>query len=355
MSARTYQWAKRQRVGDSAAKALLKTYAHWATDDGETWVSNDELELETELNIQTIRRARAKLIAKGFLEPTRRRMGLTRSIIVYRIRQPERDPREPGETKSMATPSKNEGVSNSTSNTLWTSPKGDAQFEPPSNPEQLDLVLLAPPNSTQKGGEIPLEAPPNFDTKISIEKHEKDGDKQPARGASHVALHDEIRGMELPADVPQALWRMWCEHREAKAPNAPWTRAAARISLNRLVELAAQGQGAEDTISEAVLRGWTGLFPVKSARCSSNVVTAQADAINGGRPWWKSMAGIVARGVQLGLHQQTDEHPLRFKARVFRAAGSGAWVEQMVREAGSGTLREQLLAYFGGIGRSVAG
>ncbi|WP_027814527.1 hypothetical protein, partial [Burkholderia cenocepacia] len=88
MSGYAYQWAKRQQVGDSSAKTLLKTYAHWAAEDYSTWVTNDELMLDTELNIQTIRKARAKLVELGFLVETERRLGETRSIVVYQMLAP---------------------------------------------------------------------------------------------------------------------------------------------------------------------------------------------------------------------------------------------------------------------------
>ncbi|WP_080421107.1 YdaU family protein [Burkholderia ubonensis] len=44
--------------------------------------------------------------------------------------------------------------------------------------------------------------------------------------------------------------------------------------------------------------------------------------------WWRSWAGIVERGRQLGHEQGPDEHAFEFKLRVFRAAGDGPWWDE---------------------------
>ncbi|KUZ78484.1 hypothetical protein WI37_11115 [Burkholderia ubonensis] len=47
-----------------------------------------------------------------------------------------------------------------------------------------------------------------------------------------------------------------------------------------------------------------------------------------GGDWWRSWAGIVERGRQLGHEQGPDEHAFEFKLRVFRAAGDGPWWDE---------------------------
>jgi hypothetical protein len=178
--------------------------------------------------------------------------------------------------------------------------------------------------------------------------------RQPARRAPRVALHDELRSMELPDGITADVWSMWCEHREAKSKEAPWTRGAAMVSIKRLVKLAAAGQSPEVTVEEAVLRGWTGLFPVK-ADTTGGATTSGAQVI--GADWWKTSSGIEAMGARHSLKQKDGETFMHFKVRVFKAAGPGEWMEDMLRTVGreSEDRYEQLYAYFNDIPRDKNG
>ncbi|MGY6256562.1 hypothetical protein ACXIVK_24130 [Paraburkholderia caledonica] len=153
--------------------------------------------------------------------------------------------------------------------------------------------------------------------------------RQPARRAPRVALHDELLNIELPDTIPFAVWDMWCEHREAKSKDAPWTRPAARVSIKKLEMLAAAGQSPEVSVEEAVLRGWTGLFPVKA----TSMPAASGGSVAIAADWYTTVAGVEERGKQLGVTQRDGEVFMRFKARVVKAAGPGEWMEEMLRDA----------------------
>ncbi|MCM2543889.1 helix-turn-helix domain-containing protein [Burkholderia glumae] len=174
--------------------------------------------------------------------------------------------------------------------------------------------------------------------------------RQPARRAPRVALHGELRSRELPDWLPVSAWQDWCEHREAKEGDklAPWTIGAAKASINCLAKLRDAGHDPAAVIEASVLRGWTGLFPLKSD------ATAQA---SGGAPvpsdWWKSAPGIRARGEQLGIDERPNQVFEQFKARVFKAAGPGEWMEDMLSTVNreSPERYAALFAYFNDIPR----
>ncbi|MBU9581350.1 helix-turn-helix domain-containing protein [Burkholderia multivorans] len=172
---------------------------------------------------------------------------------------------------------------------------------------------------------------------------------QGARRAPRVALHAELRSTELPDWLAFEDWDMWCEHREAKHKDAPWTRPAATVSIRKLTKLRSLGQDPKACIEEAVLRGWTGLFPLKGdvAATSSGAGTTVAP------DWWKTAPGIRERGKQLGIDEKPNQVFEQFKARVFKAAGPGEWMEDMLRTVSreSEERYESLYAYFNDIPR----
>lgn len=335
MSGYASQWARKQVVGDSATKAVLKTYAHWATEDYSTWVSNEELMLDTELNIQTIRRARTRLIELGYLIETGKRKGRTQSIVVYQMLTPPEAKlvqcidRRRGETDSMCPPTLEEYLA-----------KGGEKASPSKSRQAKALEISShskfggardsassPSKFHSKQGEISSEAPPNFDTNIALYQHEKNMNKQPAQRNASAASHEKIRNLKLPPTISPETWAMWCEHREAKHEVAPWTAGAAKASINRLLALAAVSQPPEVTVEESVLRGWTGLFPLH-AKAAASVPDVEEQAL--GANWWRSSKDINAKAKQLGIQIGDGELYQNFKARVFKAAGIGPWVHELL-------------------------
>jgi hypothetical protein len=165
-------------------------------------------------------------------------------------------------------------------------------------------------------------------------------------------LHGELRSIDLPDCIDREAWLDWCEHREAKASAAgkavPWTHAAARVSVKKLTKIREAGGDVTAAIEEAVLRGWTGLWEAREEAAVSGKAAA-------GLPpdWWKTSSGIEARGAQLGVKAIDGEPFMRLKVRVFKAAGAGEWIEDLLRTVSreSEERYEQLYAYFNDIPR----
>jgi DNA-binding PadR family transcriptional regulator len=174
-------------------------------------------------------------------------------------------------------------------------------------------------NDGEKGGK-------GFAPEPSVSVTESPKKHQPTRKSAWAALHAEIRAMQLPDWLPASAWEIWCDHREAKAAsgNAPWLLTTAQVSILRLDELRNQAQLPVDCIKEAVLRGWSGLFPVKGS-------TTQVAAPQHGT-WWLDAPSIAKYGATIGVTQKDGEPFKRFAARVFKAAGPGEWREQMLRD-----------------------
>ncbi|WP_260439199.1 helix-turn-helix domain-containing protein [Burkholderia sp. Bp9099] len=189
-----------------------------------------------------------------------------------------------------------------------------------------------------------------FAPEPSVNHQEPPKNHQPARRAPRVALHAELRLIELPNWLPADAWADWCEHREAKARDkaAPWTRPAAKVSLRRLTKLRELGHDPVACIEEAVLRGWTGLFPARDEQQQGASGTPAAPA-----DWWKSESGYLARGAQLGVDRSKFQYFEQFKAKVCKLAGPGEWMEELLRTVSreSEERYEALYAYFNDIPR----
>ncbi|MFP3798666.1 helix-turn-helix domain-containing protein [Paraburkholderia sp. SIMBA_027] len=172
---------------------------------------------------------------------------------------------------------------------------------------------------------------------------------QGARQAPRIALHAELRAMELPEWVPSESWLDWCEHREAKEKKAdiPWTRPAAKVTLKKLAKIHDLGRDVVTAIDESVLRGWTGIWEAKDEESGT--------AAAGGAPdgWWNEEAGWRDQGKRLGIDPARFQYFEQFKAKVCKTLGPGAWTDYLLAAVSreSEQRGEALYAYLNDVPR----
>lgn len=72
------------------------------------------------------------------------------------------------------------------------------------------------------------------------------------------------RAVALPDWLPQDAWEAWLEVR--KKSRTPNTQRALRLAITELAKLKASGQNVRAVLEQSTLRGWRGVFEVKSAQ-----------------------------------------------------------------------------------------
>ncbi|MGU7784907.1 helix-turn-helix domain-containing protein [Burkholderia sp. PU8-34] len=241
------------------------------------------------------------------------------------------------------------------------------------NPDWLNGAELAPISSGSKGAKnAPIGKGASSDTKGASDDvkganqstkgckafapessgttKEPSENSQPARPAPRIALHGELRAIELPAWLPIDAWLDWCEHREAKATgkNAiPWTRPAARVSLKKLAKIHENAQDVVAAVDESVLRGWTGIWEAEAAASTTSASGVAADG------WWTGEAGWREQGKRVGVDPAKFRFFEQFKAKVCKLLGPGPWMEYLLAAVSreSEERGEHLYAYLNDIPR----
>ncbi len=81
--------------------------------------------------------------------------------------------------------------------------------------------------------------------------------------ALEALVYQQAKQERVKADEPlNEAWQLWNRHRNGKG----WTAKARELSMKKLRELAGtDGQLAMQIVCQSIERGWTGLFPMKTA------------------------------------------------------------------------------------------
>lgn len=353
MSGYAYQWAKRQRVGDSSAKTLLKTYAHWAAEDYTTWVTNDELVIDTEFNIQTIRKARAKLLELGYLVETRQRKGETRSIIVYQMLAPAGSTvvqsinQRTGETIVLSPPAIDD-VNSKRVQKPSPSKSGDAkpvQISSPSKSKAPPDIAGSPSKSHFKPLQISPEAPPNLVTKKGLGLHEKRGREADAKTSP--SLDEEKAEPSTGGTRLHPDWKPSAEQVAFAVSTQPgWdsNRVTREGQKFRNHWLAVPGDRAFKSDWNAMWEKWV----LSDDPMRSRSPVAPGGAVTG--DWWESDGGTDAQGASVGCSREKDEPTPKYLVRVAKASGRGPWIDfvlQQAKRSGSDKWFQQVVQYLG--------
>lgn len=154
-----------------------------------------------------------------------------------------------------------------------------------------------------------------------------------------------IRKLELPSEIPDPVWAMWCAYRESRLPDVDWDLNLARASLNTLSACVANGDSAQKIVERTIKRHGVKLCFLRKR---SLLVQAPFSSANG-LEWWKSSLSIMHYGQRLNLKQFEDESFPEFKFRVFKGAGPGPWIDAALLQAKSESAAryEELRKYFG--------
>ncbi|MEX3690798.1 hypothetical protein AB3X91_11865 [Paraburkholderia sp. BR14263] len=353
MSSNAVTWARAQIVGDGTAKAVLKEYAHWASEDYSSWVSNPTLIEVLELNIKTIRAARDRLVELGFLIETKKRAGGTGNIVVYQMLAPEGASmvqaldRRTGEPISLSPPSLDEYKSKQDqkrSPSKSGTPKGHQKRSPSKNGAPPDLDQRGTKNALQGVPDFP-QGVPNLDPDFSDLGFEFSelGETR----ASEVDNADKTSHTLNENPIPQSsgferFWSAW--------PAASGRKQARDVCLSHWI---AKGLETDAELIvmhvEAMKRTqhWkTGGDPTpirylegrRWRDCSPEEVAAAGqeagkDANDGNGEWHLSDSSIGEQGKRVRVERRPNESTPEYLIRVAAASGRGPWIEAALRRA----------------------
>lgn len=359
MSGYAYQWAKRQQVGDSSTKTLLKTYAHWAAEDYSTWVTNDEMIADTELDIKTIRKCRDKLIALGFLVETPQRKGDTRSIIVYQLLAPEGSvvvqslDQRTGDTVLLSPPSlkEYEAKRDQKRSLSKSGASKGGQKRTPSESGAPPHLPQSPSTFTGKPLHISPEAPPDLDPKKGLGLPEVDGDSV-AREPEPTARNDKAPDADRSQTAFERFWDAWpstsgrkqarsiCEsHWLANGLDRSAELIIAHVQSMKLTKHWRTG-GDPTPIRYLEQRRWLDGAPNVGASTVADDVTVD---------WWLGGTSIVeAQAERAGVPTRERETTPDLLIRVCAACGRGPWISHALQQARKdGEKRyQQVFSYF---------
>lgn len=129
---------------------------------------------------------------------------------------------------------------------------------------------------------------------------------RPETEAETYKTTEKRRAIALPDWLPLESWNGWIGSRKNKP-----TAEAKRLAIIELEKLKDLGHDPKAVLEQSTMRGWTGLFPLKTEEPKKN----------GAPVWWASDSSIEAKGRELGLNPRPGENWQQFKGRINERLG----------------------------------
>lgn len=171
MSVDALKWAWMAPVDTSSERLILLSLADRAGEEHTAWPSTERLVKDTKLNLKTVKDVIARLIEKGFLEDTGKRVGKTGRVRVLRLLGVDCRT-NPAENGSI--PKQGNNSSNSTENGSIQSTQNRNDTE---NGMIPDLPANEPENGSLNRPEIGSQnLPENLSRNLPLEKNKNNAD-----------------------------------------------------------------------------------------------------------------------------------------------------------------------------------
>ncbi|HDL6510098.1 TPA: helix-turn-helix domain-containing protein [Yersinia enterocolitica] len=288
MSLETYNWAINVRVGNAAAKSVLKVLADRAGADHLAFPSIASIVFDTELDKKTVQKHLHYLADKGLIEDSGERRGATRRVIVWRL----------------------VGVPDRTGDREYTQKPDYFANQPPAR------ILPKGHNNRPKNGNIPQSGyipPSNSPKNGSVETGEMipllDGN-DPKNGIRNLSgTYKDLK--PLPPIIPQGgkspkkfdplsipipdwlnvtAWMEWVQYR--KQSNKPIkTPLSVTKAFNLLKDCLDDGHDPTEVINISIANGYQGLF---KPRYSNRPAMQAAPPLNWDNvDWADSLGGLI--------------------------------------------------------------
>lgn len=352
MSGNALTWARAQLVGDGYAKALLKEYAHWASEDYSTWASNPTLIASLEMDIKTIRKCREKLVELGFLVETKRRSGGTGNIVVYQMVAPpgstvvQSIDRRTGETVSLSPPSIEEYQAKQDqkrSPSKSGPPKGNQKRSPSKNGAPPDADARGTKSGSQGVPNFP-QGGPNTDPDFSELGSELSELGETRASETDKTPHTPDGEEQNPTLPPNGFDRFW----------TAWPAASGRKQARDVCRSHWEANGLEPDAELIVMhveamkrtQHWkTGGDPTpirylegrRWRDCSPEEVSSAVEAQqlpDDDSPWFETLEGVQAKARQLSMRDlKPDEDWRGYRVVVVKAANDREAAEFVLKDA----------------------
>ena len=109
-----------------------------------------------------------------------------------------------------------------------------------------------------------------------------------------------VAAPELPDWLPADVWQDWHDYRNSRKG---WTAKARALSLASLTALWRDGQDPRAVVNQAIERGWTGLFPLRTDHARAGPAATQSKTLTAIKTLEDMKHGLAGYGTPDGLSE----------------------------------------------------